>query len=139
MCQVVQNPADRLFARRCQKITGLSLIGYLACAHFIPGMPTGRVKLVLAGLAGAFFFTLLISSGLLVLSKKDEFQRILLTRSFLWATVITMGFAIIWGFVDLFSPNSVPHIPLIFLPMILISVTAGAKLLIFRQYRSPSE
>jgi hypothetical protein len=139
MYQDVQNPADRLFARRCQKITSLCLIAYLVCAHFVPDMPTSRFKLVLAGLAGAFFFTLLISSGLLVVSKKDEFQRILLTRSFLWATVITMGFATIWGFVDLFSPNSVPHIPLIFLPMILLCVTAGAKLLIFRQHRSPNE
>ena len=139
MCQAIRNPADRRFARTCQRVTGVCLIGYLTCAHFIADKPVSLSRLILAGVAGTFFFTLLISSGLLLLRKRDEFQRILLTRSFLWATIVTMGVATIWGFVELFSRGAVPNLPLIWLPVILICVTAAAKLLIFRHHRSPTE
>jgi ABC-type enterochelin transport system permease subunit len=137
MCSSFRNPADQRYARRCQRVTSVSLVGYLVCAHFVMDRPVTPTRILLAGLAGAFFFTLLISSGLLILRKFDEFQRILITRSFLWATVITMGFSVIWGFVELFSRGNVPNLSIIWIPVILITLTAGAKVFIFRQHRSP--
>ena len=139
MCQAIRNPADRRFARNCQKVTGICLIGYLICVHFVLDKPVSLSRLVLAGVTGTFLFALLISSGLLLLRKRDEFQRILLTRSFLWATIITMGFTTIWGFVQLFSRGTLPAFQIIWLPVILICLTAAAKLLIFRHHRSPRE
>jgi hypothetical protein len=139
MRQAIKNPADRQFRRRCQIAISSSLVLYIVCSQLSLRYPHGLLSLVLAGLAGASFFTELISVGLLVVRIRDEFQRILLTRSFLWATVITMGFATIWGFVELHSHGTLPHLPLVFVPIILICVTAAAKLLIFRQYRSPVE
>jgi hypothetical protein len=137
MCISIRNPADQRFIRRCQRVTGVSLLSYLTCAHFITDRPVTPTRLLLAGLAGAFFFTLLISSGLVVRRKFDEFQRVLITRSFLWATVITMGFSIIWGFVERFSRGAIPTLSILWIPVTLIVLTAAAKVLIFRQNRFP--
>jgi len=90
-------------------------------------------------LAGASFFAELIGVGLLVTRLRDEFQRALLTRSFIWATLITMALASIWGFVELHARDTVPHLNIIWIPIVLLVVTAGAKLLIFRQYRPANE
>ena len=139
MRQAIKNPADRQFRRRCQIAISSSLVLYIVCSQLSLRYPHGLFSLVLAGLAGAFFFTELVSVAFLVVRIRDEFQRILLTRSFIWATVITMGFATIWGFVELHSHGTVPHLPILLLPVILVCVTAAAKLLIFRQYRSPAE
>jgi hypothetical protein len=70
---------------------------------------------------------------------RDEFQRALLLRSFVWATVITMAVVTIWGFVELRAHGTVPHMGVIWVPMLLVCLTAAAKLLIFRQYRPASE
>jgi len=139
MCQPVRSPADRQFRRRCQIIASSCLVLFILCSQLALRYPSSLLSLVLDGCAGAFFFAELISVGLLILHIRDEFQRILLTRSFLWATVITMGFTTIWGFIELHSHGAVPHLPTIFLPIVLICVTAAAKLLIFRQHRSPVE
>lgn len=97
------------------------------------------IGLVLSGFAGAAFFAELISVGLLTIHLRDEFQRILLMRSFVWATLITMGLSTIWGFIELHSRGAVPRLHVIWIPMILVSFTAAAKLLIFRQYKPDSE
>jgi hypothetical protein len=70
---------------------------------------------------------------------RDEFQRVLLTQSFVWATVITMGFATVWGFVETFSHGTVPHFPVILVPAVLSLTTAAAKVFIFRKHKSPAE
>lgn len=139
MCQVVKNPALRHFRRRCQIATGLCLVLYVTCSQASLRIHDGPIGLVLAGVAGAAFFGELISVGLLFTRLRDEFQRTLLLRSFVWATLITMGFATIWGFIELHSHGTVPHLDVIWVPIILVCCTAAAKLLIFRQYRPGSE
>ncbi len=139
MCQVIRNSADRRFRRRCQIIISASLVLFLVCSQLSLHHPTGVLSLTLAGLAGAFFFAELIGVGLLVFRIRDEFQRILLTRSFIWATIITMAFTTIWGFIELHAHDHLGRLPVLCIPFILIFTTAAAKLLIFRQYRSPSE
>jgi hypothetical protein len=139
MCQALKNPADRQFQRRCQIVTGLCLVLYVTCSQASERMRGSPVGLVLAGIAGAAFFAELISVGLLTTRLRDEFQRTLLIRSFVWATLITMGFATIWGFIELHARGRVPHLDVIWIPIILLCCTAAAKLLIFRQYRPESE
>ena len=135
MCQAVLNPSAKSFRRKCQIAIASCLVLYMVCSqaslrmhHTLPGV-------LLSAVAGAAFFGELFSAGLLVFRLRDEFQRILLTRSFLWATVITMGLCTIWGFIDLHPHGTIPHLDLIWIPMILVCLTAVAKLLLFRQYR----
>ena len=96
-------------------------------------------RLVLAGIAGAFYFAFFVVIGVLAMGMRDEFQRVLLTRSFLWATIITMGLTMIWGFVELRSHGTVPHLPVLVLPAVLVAFTAAAKVFFFRQHKSPAE
>jgi hypothetical protein len=139
MCQPIRNEADRQFRRKCQIVTGLSLVVFVMCSQGSLRMHRGPLDLAVAGVAGAAFFAELVSVGLLVGRLRDEFQRALLLRSFLWATVITMAVATIWGFIELRAHNTVPHVDVIWVPVLLVCLTAVAKLLIFRQYRPASE
>ena len=139
MCQSVKSAADRRFRRHCQVIISLSLVFYFACSQASLRFHNAPTGLALAGLAGAAFFTELFTVGVLVTRLRDEFQRTLLMRSFLWGTVITMAFTTVWGFIELHARGAVPHLDLIWIPMILVCVTAAAKLFIFRQYRVEHE
>ena len=139
MCLPIRNAADRRFRRQCQIATSISLVLYIACIQASSRIHNGAAALTLAGIAGAFFFAELISVGLLVTRLRDEFQRALLTRSFVWATLITMALTTIWGFVELHARDTVPHLNILWIPTILLVVTAGAKLFIFRQYRAENE
>jgi hypothetical protein len=53
--------------------------------------------------------------------------------------VITIAVVTIWGFVELRADGTVPHVGVIWVPILLVCLTAAAKLLIFRQYRPASE
>jgi hypothetical protein len=139
MCQAAKSPADRQFRRHCQISTGLSLVVYIACSQAALRIHGNAIGLVLSGFAGAAFFAELVSVGLLTARLRDEFQRTLLMRSFVWATLITMGCTTIWGFIEMHSRGTVPHLDVIWIPMILVCFTAAAKLLIFRHYRPESD
>ena len=139
MCIAVKNPAEQRFRRQCQVAVGLSLVLYIACSQASLRLHNTPLGLVLAGIAGASIFTEIVSVGLLITRVRDEFQRALLVRSFLWGTLITMAFTMIWGCIELDARDVVPHLDIIWIPMILICITTGAKLLIFRQYRPENE
>jgi hypothetical protein len=139
MCPPVTNDSNRRFRRQCQIAVASSLVLYVTCSQASLRLHNSATGLVLSGLAGAFFFTEVLSFGLLVTRLRDEFQRILLTRSFVWATLITMCVTTIWGFIELHGHGRVPHLNVIWIPMLLICVTAAAKMLIFRQYRPENE
>jgi hypothetical protein len=139
MCIAIRSATDRKFRRQCQIAVGLSLSLYVICSQASLRLHNSVAGIVLSGLAGAFIFTELLSFGLLVTRLRDEFQRILLTRSFIWATLITMCVTTVWGFIELHARGKVPHLNVLWIPMILICVTAAAKVLIFRQYRPESE
>jgi hypothetical protein len=53
--------------------------------------------------------------------------------------VITIAVVTIWGFVELRADGTVPHVGVIWVPILLVCLTAAAKLLILRQYRPASE
>ncbi|MBV8898449.1 MAG: hypothetical protein JO051_18175 [Acidobacteriaceae bacterium] len=139
MCTAIYNPADHQFRRYCRISTAVSLVLFITCSQASTRLHGSPAGLVLAGLAGAAFFAELISVGLLLTRLRDEFQRALLIRSLLWATLITMALTMIWGFVELQSHGTVPHLDVLWIPLMLVCFTAGAKLLIFRQYRPESE
>ena len=139
MCLAVKSPADRQLRRRCKIAVGVSLVLYVSCSQASLRIHNSPVGLALAGVAGASFFAELVSVGLLITRLRDEFQRALLTRSFIWATLITMAFTTTWGVIELREPGAVPHLDIIWIPIALVCVTAAAKLFIFRQYRPQSE
>jgi hypothetical protein len=139
MSECTIRPADRLFRRRCQAVASACLVLYIACSQLSLHAGTGPLGLTLAGLAGASIFGEFVAVTFLVVRIRDEFQRVLLTQSFLWASVLTMAFATIWGMIELHSHDTVPHIPILVVPFILIILTAAAKLIIFRQHKSPAE
>ena len=128
--------ADRPFVRRCQIVGCLSLVGYILLSQYALNLAIGPVRFSLAGLSGVFFFAEIVACALIVYRKFDEFQRILLLRSFVWATVITVGLATVWGFADLSSHGKLPRFPLAMLIVVLLVITALTKVLIFRRNRS---
>jgi hypothetical protein len=139
MSHCTVRPADRLFRRRCLVAACLFLVLYLVCSQLSLYVGRGPAGLALAGLAGACFFGELVAVAFLVVRIRDEFQRVLLTQSFVWASVLTTLLATVWGFMELHDHEHLPHIPVLVLPFLLILLTAAAKLVIFRQHKSPAE
>ena len=135
MCQAVLTPSDKSFRRKCQIAIASCLLLYVASSQASLRLHHTSLGLVLSALAGAAFFGELLSAGLLVFRLRDEFQRILLTRSFLWATVITMGLCTIWGFINLHEHGAIPQVDILWIPFLLVCLTTAAKLLLFRQFR----
>jgi hypothetical protein len=135
MCEPVRSPALRQFRRKCQVAAAASLLVYVVCSQASQRIAEWRIGVVLAAVAGAAFFAELISVGLMITRLRDEFQRALLVKSFLWATVGTMAFVTVWGSMELHGRGQVPHLDVIWVPMMLVCATALAKLFVFRQHR----
>jgi hypothetical protein len=133
------HPTNRFNQRRYGALASVFFLLMMACELLLPSAPHGIPSLVVAGGIGAFFCAELATFALLALSRFDEFQRVLLTRSFIWATFATMALCSIWGFVELHGRAEVPHLQLMMLPVILALFTAAAKLILFRQHKSPAE
>ncbi len=139
MCQEAKSENNRRLRRRCRIAVGLCLLTYSVCSQTALRVENASFRLALSGVAGAAFFAELVSVGILITRLRDEFQRMLLLRSFLWGTLVTMAFATIWGFMEVHGGSEIPHINLLWVPIALICITAGAKLLIFRKYRPESD
>ena len=137
MSSCSSTPAKRQFRFRCIAVAFGCLAAYFVTFYAIPRPSTGLIPLILAAISGAFYFAFFVTVGVLAFGLRDEFQRVLLTRAFLWATIITMGITMIWGFVELGSHDTVPHLPVLILPAVLVAFTAAAKLFFFRQHKSP--
>ena len=121
MCQAARTIEDFQFRRKCQITAGLSLVVYLLCSQTSLRTGDAHLGLVLSGLSGAAFSTELISVGLLIMRLRDEFQRALLVRSFLWATVVTMVVTMIWGSMEMHAHGQMPHLDLIWIPLALVA------------------
>ena len=70
---------------------------------------TGPVLWPLALLPGLAIVGAFYAIGMLIVETTDEFVRMLLVRQVLYATVIALSAATIWGFLENFE--LVPHIP----------------------------
>jgi hypothetical protein len=138
MSECTTNPVKRRITRRSQMLASACLLIYLGTSQ-LATRTTGPFSMALAVIAGLSIFGEVFFVGNMVLTLRDEFQQILLTRSFVWATVITMGIVTVWGFVELHGRDSVPHLPVVMVPVMLLILTAFAKLIIFRQHKSPTE
>jgi chromate transport protein ChrA len=139
MSECSSQPTERQFRRRYRVIGAVCLLLYIASSQL--SMYVGRTLpgYILAAFAGAFIFGEIVALTFLAVRIRDEFQRVLLTQSFLWASVLTMAFATIWGMVELHSHETLPHVPILVVPFLLVILTAAAKLVIFRQHKSPAE
>lgn len=70
---------------------------------------TGPILWPLALLPGLAIVGAFYAIGMLIVETTDEFVRMLLVRQVLYATVIALSLATIWGFLENFE--LVPHIP----------------------------
>jgi hypothetical protein len=70
---------------------------------------TGPILWPLALLPGLAIVGAFYAIGMLIVETTDEFVRMLLVRQVLYATVIALSAATIWGFLENFE--LVPHIP----------------------------
>ena len=139
-CQSGLTATDRPFFRRCRQGMGLALACYVALNWVVrfkhlSGVP-GEVA---AGLMGAVFFALLFLWGMIVARSGDAFRRTLLLRSLAWSAVGTMFLVLVWGFVETFAGPTAFHVPLIFVPAVLICLMAAIKVVIFRRHRVKHE
>jgi len=82
------------------------LAGTYLVQHALIRGPILWVAALLPGLAlvGAFY-----AIGMLLVETKDEFLRMLLVRQVLYASVLAMSLATVWGFLENFE--LVPHVP----------------------------
>ncbi len=129
------NEADRRFVRLCRRWLAAAFLVYFGLHFVLQRHPAGLAGQVVAGTTGAAFFLVLLLTGLLVARSGDEFGRVLLLRSLLWATGVTMLAVCVWGFVEAFSAAPAAHAPLLFVPALLVLAMTVAKLLIFRRAR----
>jgi hypothetical protein len=84
----------------------VSLLGAVYFARW--GHGTGPLMWLLALLPGLCIVGAFYAIGMLIVETTDEFIRMLLVRQVLYATVIAMSAATIWGFLENFE--LVPHI-----------------------------
>ncbi len=129
------NASDRRIIQRCRQGIGATMLAYFGLNGILMHWrPSGSLGEVVAGLAGAMFFLMFVLFGLIVARSRDEFGRALMMRSLLGGLIGTMFFVFVWGFVEMFSHTPVAHIPILFVPVLLALLTAGAKVLIFRRH-----
>ena len=138
MCEaLIKTPAERAFKRTCQTAAASCLLVYITASQAALRVHGTLSVTLLAALSGAAFFGELLAVTFLMVRIRDEFQRTLLIQSFLWASAITMALTFIIGAVELDTHEAFGRTPIIFVPLLLITLTALAKVLIFRQHRSP--
>jgi hypothetical protein len=109
MTVAVPTPIRRYFVR-----LGVSMSVYVAALlagtylvqHALIRGPILWFAALLPGLAlvGAFY-----AIGMLIVETKDEFLRMLLVRQVLYASVLAMSLATVWGFLENFE--LAPHVP----------------------------
>jgi hypothetical protein len=85
-------------------VVSLLVAVYLVNQHQV----TGPILWPLALLPGVAIVGAFYAIGMLIVETTDEFVRMLLVRQVLYATVIALSLATIWGFLENFE--LVPHI-----------------------------
>jgi hypothetical protein len=131
----IKTPANLRFRRKCVVAIAVSLMVYVVSMQMAMRASNSVASLVSSAISGSALCAEFVIVGLLVTRLHDEFQRALLLKSFLWATVVTMALAIVWGFMEMFGKRQVPHLDVLWVPIVLICATAVAKVFIFRQHR----
>ena len=136
---LIRTPEDRRYLRRCQQAVAASLLLYIACSQ--ASLHFGRTPLgfALSALGSIAIFGEIVAVALITMKRLDEFQRVLMIQSFLWATVLTMFASTVYGMLELHSHGELPRCPVIAVPGMQLLFLAFIKLLIFRRHKSPAE
>jgi len=135
-CRSPLSEADRRAVIRYRRWSAGLFLLFLGVNYLLEHQQAGHAKTALALVTGTSFFAFCVAIARLVMSRLDEFQRVLMTRSFLWATFITMGLVSVWSYWEEFAGGV--HLPLLDVPVALIVMTAVVKVVVFRQ-NSPGE
>ena len=106
---------------------------YLAVYEFRHAHLTGWVTYPLAALPAIPAIAIFVIAGIYLAEEKDEFQRNVFIQAMLWGCGITLSFATLWGFLDLFA--GMPHFDIYLLFPIFWGVMGVASGLIKLRYK----
>jgi hypothetical protein len=128
---------DRAQLRKLrQQTVGMLIVFSGANAlHLYGSHAHGAVAAVQAVVQGVTFTALLMLLWAIAIRSGDEYRRTLLWRSLTCGTAATAGLCTVWGYMEL-NGVSVPRVPLLMVPFLLIITTTMAKLVVFRRERS---
>lgn len=131
-------PEDRRTINRLRRFMFASLLFYFAGNFLTVHYRQGALNLVLGTVTGVCFFSAMALAGAMAYRQMDEFQRILLTRSFLLGTLVTLAGVTVWGYLEAFAAAA-PHWHLqpFAIPGALVVLTALFKVILFRRNRAP--
>jgi hypothetical protein len=104
-----RNAAMKRYLARFAVAMGLYLVFLFMTVHMVRhGHPTGLLLWGLAILPALPLLAVLVTMGMYLREETDEFERMVVTESLLWAMGGMMGLTSVWGFLEMFV--SVPHL-----------------------------
>lgn len=132
-CGHMNQAVRRYLTRMMVVMTFYVLFICLAVYEFRHAHLTGWMVYPLAALPAIPAITVFIIAGIYLADEKDEFQRNVFIQSMLWGSGITLSFATLWGFLDMFA--GLPHFDIYLLFAIYWAVTGVASSLIKLRYK----
>ena len=103
--------------------------------HHHPGQ---AVTILLSILTSLPILAIIVIVGLYIKEETDEFLRSVYLQALLWSTAITLAFASVWGFLEMF--DGLPHVPTFYTFPAFWFLFGLCYPLVYRQYRgAPDE
>ena len=104
------SPAGKRYVRRFIPLMVLYVVALFAVTWvFNNGPPEGALRYVLAVLPALPVLGVIVAVGAYLREETDEYVRMRLAETSLYATGVTLAAATVWGFLEQFE--TVPHIP----------------------------
>jgi hypothetical protein len=123
---------DRAAILQLRKAMVVLLIVFLGVQAVMRMRLSGAAGMTVAVLAGACFCGIMGVAWAVVLRSADEYRRVLLQRSVMWALGLTLGAVTVCGYVEVGMRTSL-HVPLLAVPLCFVMLTAAMKLVVFRR------
>jgi hypothetical protein len=102
----MKSDAERRYNRRFWPVMALYVVTILAVAWIFKHYhPQGILMYLLAVLPASPILGMIGVFGVYISEEKDEFLRMVMMLSSLWATGIVLALATFWGFVEFFTPT----------------------------------
>lgn len=132
-CGPMSKAVRRYTTRMMVVMTFYVLFIMLAVYEFRHEHLTGWLSYPLAALPAIPAIAVFVIAGVYLTDEKDEFQRNVFIQAMLWGSGITLSFATLWGFLDLFTV--LPHFDMYLLFPIFWGVMGVASGLIKLRYK----
>ena len=95
--------------------------------HRLRGIPADAA----AGVQGAVLFGMVVLIGAIARRRsRGTMTGALNAQALLWGSLLTLLAVTVWGFVEMFAPGAVMHVPLLVVPGLLVLLTVLSKLIL---------